>query len=56
MRISSGRSKNYSTRGTSIPPHHLAGVESYWYRRKMELGNSALITGPWIKSQLEIDT
>jgi hypothetical protein len=44
MRRSSGRSKNCSTRGTSIPYHHLVGAQSCWYRRKMGHGDSALIT------------
>jgi hypothetical protein len=44
MRRSSDKSKNYSTRGTSIPAHHLVGAQSCWYRRKMEPGDSALIT------------
>jgi hypothetical protein len=44
MRRSSDRSKNFSTRGTSIPAHHLVGAQSCWYRRKMEPGDFALIT------------
>jgi hypothetical protein len=31
---------------TSVLAHYLAGAQSCWYRRKMEPGESALITRP----------
>jgi hypothetical protein len=45
-RRSRGRSKNFSTRGTSVPSHRLVEAKSYWCRRKTRLDNSALITEP----------